>query len=196
MPSMRQPTVGRLLVLALAAGGCAALQVGTSSTRRALAQAAGALASSQLLPALAADGKQVKKFKRTESGAVYFDLKEGGGYSPQPGDFVVVTYRGYLANGKRARQLARKLSHLASRRSLTSAPLCRVDSHRARASRRPLSVAWTRSLRFIRRSGQGAQGREVRRQPSTNAQGLGGGHGDDARGRHARGATSAGPRVW
>jgi FKBP-type peptidyl-prolyl cis-trans isomerase len=98
---MRLSSVGRLLVLALAAGGCAALQLGAVSTRRALAQAAGALASSQLLPAVAEEKKAKRpKFITTDNGAVYFDLKEGGGYSPQRGDFVVVTYKGYLSNGK------------------------------------------------------------------------------------------------
>ena len=147
---MRLSSVGRLLVLALAAGGCAALQLGAVSTRRALAQAAGALASSQLLPAVAEEKKAKRpKFITTDNGAVYFDLKEGGGYSPQRGDFVVVTYKGYLSNGKRTCQL----SHRASRQSLASAPLCRVHSHGARASHLPLSLAWTRSLRFIGRSG-------------------------------------------
>jgi peptidylprolyl isomerase len=41
-----------------------------------------------------------KEFVKTPSGAVYFDLKKGKGYSPNEGDYIVMKYKGYLSNGK------------------------------------------------------------------------------------------------
>jgi len=89
----------------LIAGSASALQLPPPSTttgasRRAVLQGASAAALAGTIVAPVRAAEVVKKFSKTEGGVVYFDLKEGNGYSPKPGDFVIVTYKGYLSNGK------------------------------------------------------------------------------------------------
>ena len=43
---------------------------------------------------------QVKKFFTTDGGVKYFDLKEGGGYSPKDGDFVIIEYKSFNSKGQ------------------------------------------------------------------------------------------------
>ena len=64
--------------------------------RRALLGGAAALALAR--PALA--DTQVKKFFTTDGGVKYFDLKEGGGYSPKDGDFVIIEYKSFNSKGQ------------------------------------------------------------------------------------------------
>ena len=64
--------------------------------RRALLGGAAALALAR--PAVA--DTQVKKFFTTDGGVKYFDLKEGGGYSPKDGDFVIIEYKSFNSKGQ------------------------------------------------------------------------------------------------
>jgi FKBP-type peptidyl-prolyl cis-trans isomerase len=79
-----------------------------STTNIARSIAATALTASALLlpaaslPALAEEVTKKKKKPKvleTELGIKYIELKKGSGPYPQPGDFVVISYSGFLTNG-------------------------------------------------------------------------------------------------
>ena len=57
----------------------------------------------QVSPAFAADTATAKKKKykvlETDNGIKYIELKKGSGPFPNPGDFVVISYSGFLSNG-------------------------------------------------------------------------------------------------
>mmetsp|Transcript_5036 Transcript_5036/g.7415 ORF Transcript_5036/g.7415 Transcript_5036/m.7415 type:complete len:186 (+) Transcript_5036:3-560(+) len=88
-------------ILLLASCSAALLLPGGTPTRRDLGKLAAAAITSAAATAANADDKTVKKFFTTPGGVKYFDLKEGNGYSPNPGQIVVLKYEGYLSNGKK-----------------------------------------------------------------------------------------------
>ena len=86
-----------VVLLATLLSASQALQVPSSmSSRRVALGSATAAALTPLLPTVAAE----RQFYKPEAGIRYFDLKEGKGYSPFPGQIVIISYKSFLSDGR------------------------------------------------------------------------------------------------
>ena len=86
------------VLLATLLPASSALQLPSVLSRRVALSSAAAAAVGPLVvsPALAAE----RQFFKTDSGIRYFDIKEGKGYSPFPGQIVILSYKSFLSDGR------------------------------------------------------------------------------------------------
>jgi peptidylprolyl isomerase len=93
-------SVSALIVPRMTANAPTSIRAKSMETVKVLLTSASITTASVLLTrpqfSLADEGVDVSKYTTTESGLKYFDIKEGTGAVPKPGDLVRVHYTGWL----------------------------------------------------------------------------------------------------